>query len=1290
MASVKLAERTVVQKESEGDSVLTLSGDSFPHVCTFDRFLRLLENTATALDRQDFRDVNEQVSEQTTHRHRQKPELVDFRAFKLRYWPKFTPLLVKGIPIELVFAEIMGVIKGSEASRKTLEPLSRAEYVSRSSRLAPNFANEEDRSRVYDIFNAYESMKWGHHDYDAVDRVAKLLRTIRSNAPLLRTLQAKFDEVYIDEVQDLRCLDFELLMSIVRDGRGFHFAGDTAQAISLDSTFRFEDVKKMMFDHFGPANKALNLHQSQLGFTKMFTLAKNYRSHQGILALASFVMNLLWSGFPATIDKLAPEIGDLSGPKPLVVLGCTVDILRSGSVGSNASEHKVDFGAEQVIIVRDDGSKLVLQDSIGDAALVLTVAESKGMEFDDVILWDFFSGCTDQAGIRSQIKLKYDRAEFDPRERSGMCPVLKNLYVAVTRARNQLFIIETSTDTGQTVQKLLTQDSSSSITLTEITHPGLSDFNIRTEMMRPSTSVEPAAWARRAEDLMERRFYKDALVSFRRAGDRLGEAIALGHVKEEEGIEIAVDDINGSTILFEAASDQFMAANLLGDAIRVLKKAGKLSKAAKILEKSGQSREAGSLFLDAGLFADAVRCYHAAGMHEIAVKTLRGKAKYDEMISYLRDNSDSIPAQTLRSCSMICKILLKKNKISAEYRKDAIRLLGSFDEQERCFIEYEMDGDLVELYIDNGRWMDLYRLFFRTGQTENALKALFTKDLLPAAGGDVLLLLDYSWASHLISGTQQAFGERLRLSAASLTPVMATRIKKWEQIARVYASKGAVNGHDLAQMEDIPAKWFVIMRRIFVDKAMDRISGLDTLPLEVAHEAIGFAKDLTLRNDAHIMATLLLLTGIWVPHGVHAKPTLLPWSPLSSIVAAANEADVFKIARQFVLDRFTAAILALETKANMLWSAKWPARCVFLLTKGHCRDMANGQCLRLHRKIGQLDSSEMLQNLLDVNSFVCKLAVIYYQRALNVTFQAEFLSMRRRWLERLLSELTFFSAVTQHSTTIARIRTELATTFPAISSCLQNLMYHRLGKEWTTRNNFTSLLEQMQLAECFGSTVQDRFFRALSHKLLHTSRGLLQRHLGLLHIIDYKPGSYPAAVFHGSLSTFLSNLDNIDVSALSTFHALTAVFETVAGFLILKSCSVACLLKQSWVDLLLTRYDCNEITILGTPSSVLDETRMYQQCLVALANALCRLLHRLDQAQAPRLDLLSSGRPHNPLLLMPRNAELLSVIMSNLAAAPVLPTGFGGACGAMNRVCFSFWTLSTAQCLTLYRSSISI
>jgi len=67
--------------------------------------------------------------------------------------------------------------------------------------------------------------------------------------------------------------------------------------------------------------------------------------------------------------------------------------------------------------VRDEDAKAGLQAEIGDVALVLTILQSKGMEFDDVILWDFFTGCPCPAGVRCLGALvKGAAGEFDAKK----------------------------------------------------------------------------------------------------------------------------------------------------------------------------------------------------------------------------------------------------------------------------------------------------------------------------------------------------------------------------------------------------------------------------------------------------------------------------------------------------------------------------------------------------------------------------------------------------------------------------------------------------------------------------------------------------------------------------------------------------------------------------------------------------------------------------------------------------------------------------------------------------------
>lgn len=61
----------------------------------------------------------------------------------------------------------------------------------------------------------------------------------------------------------------------------------------------------------------------------------------------------------------------------------------------NSKKHR------QIVIVRDQKIQLELQTKLGDGSLVFTILQSKGMEYDDVFLFDFFSGSPCLSGYRS-------------------------------------------------------------------------------------------------------------------------------------------------------------------------------------------------------------------------------------------------------------------------------------------------------------------------------------------------------------------------------------------------------------------------------------------------------------------------------------------------------------------------------------------------------------------------------------------------------------------------------------------------------------------------------------------------------------------------------------------------------------------------------------------------------------------------------------------------------------------------------------------------------------------------
>ena len=76
----------------------------------------------------------------------------------------------------------------------------------------------------------------------------------------------------------------------------------------------------------------------------------------------------------------------------------------------------------------------------------------------------------------------------------------------------------------------------------------------------------------------------------------------------------------------------------------------------------------------------------------------------------------------------------------------------------------------------------------------------------------------------------------------------------------------------------------------------------------------------------------------------------------------------------------------------------------------------------------------------------------------------------RRWLEFLIEELTFVTSLEQAPEAIVTARSHLINNrhFAATAFCLEDLVFHRLGREWKDRQSLSGMLEQIQLAQLLG------------------------------------------------------------------------------------------------------------------------------------------------------------------------------------------------------------------------------
>lgn len=182
-------------------------------------------------------------------------------------------------------------------------------------------------------------------------------------------------------------------------------------------------------------------------------LTENYRSHGGILRLAASVVELIHSYFPGSVDTLEGDTSQLEGPIPIFLSdaqGFSFSLFSQGH-----KDESIEFGANQAILVRDQTAKEELKKKL-KMGIVLTIYEAKGMEFNSVLLYNFFHDSPAEQKWRVVLGAVRGGEEagaiagdepppkFEEVKHNILSSELKHLYTAVTRVRKTLVIFDAS------------------------------------------------------------------------------------------------------------------------------------------------------------------------------------------------------------------------------------------------------------------------------------------------------------------------------------------------------------------------------------------------------------------------------------------------------------------------------------------------------------------------------------------------------------------------------------------------------------------------------------------------------------------------------------------------------------------------------------------------------------------------------------------------------------------------------------------------------------------------------
>ena len=262
---------------------------------------------------------------------------------------------------------------------------------------------------------------------------------------------AGFDEIVLDECQDLTHLEFELLTRLVkgRDARRFSIAGDPMQTLN-PTGFDWGRIKSLFI------NKGVD---KEVVSTSPFHT--NYRSQRHIVDLANGIQHVREKVTNVESVIMAPSLPAGQNRPYLVSVGGVesgelLDVLKDAGKGRNNAVLITWASDDQAIKSLLEGEDAVLSsiwnefrpedyvdaDGFRSVFAIHSTTSIKGSETDSVILYKFLSTKESRQKLASMLTPYEDLTGASSSEKISVAYAFSKLYVAVTRAHQNVFIFE--------------------------------------------------------------------------------------------------------------------------------------------------------------------------------------------------------------------------------------------------------------------------------------------------------------------------------------------------------------------------------------------------------------------------------------------------------------------------------------------------------------------------------------------------------------------------------------------------------------------------------------------------------------------------------------------------------------------------------------------------------------------------------------------------------------------------------------------------------------------------------
>ncbi|KAI6010465.1 hypothetical protein BKA83DRAFT_4583538 [Pisolithus microcarpus] len=467
-----------------------------------------------------------------------------------------------------------------------------------------------------------------HHD--VADRSHAILKTLLGSKSLKGR---QVDFLYVDEAQDNLLIDASLLRLLCGNPKGLFWAGDTAQTISAGSSFRFDDLKAFLY-------------------------------------------------------RTEPERGIVDGLKPVFFSAWDKPTAHYEQFLFGAPGSHIEFGAQQCILVRNERAKERLREQAGDFGLIMTLYESKGLEFNDVLLYDFFgdsnvdlsrwrvvlAAITGEAGHHNQSRLqrlpsKGMKADMQHIRRRLQAEVL---YVGITRARKRLWIIDKS-EKAEPMKLFWTSRSQIQIAHLGLMSPILQCHRVLKNGRSLVTRYSNTSGTHKRYIASHANMPREV---------RIAEAY---HLRELARATIGVSPLGEQRRAFAKAADAFVKCS--GEALN--------------RERLQYNRTAAECYIP--------KRYRKAGIFNRTVDVLKS---YSKKMSH--DCADELLT--------VCRLTMQQGR-----RKTAIVTFFSMEEELEFLEAYGLDVALVVLYESHGRYVEAGELHLSEDRPLDAIR-VFLRD----------------------------------------------------------------------------------------------------------------------------------------------------------------------------------------------------------------------------------------------------------------------------------------------------------------------------------------------------------------------------------------------------------------------------------------------------------------------------------------------------------------------------------------------------------------------------------